>query len=489
MIESQKIVKECYTDSESEQYRLDHLHPQFSTELMSAAKEILSTNFVNGMRKNAAIAKKKFRKAYIELNGEELPESIDIDELASAVGFEYADKFYVISEANKQKLQEMVFAAVDVGNRVMFYEEIYQNHLDFMTETGVFSADLLKTVLKRILPNMRYRRTFFSPGDDDSLEKDIINCYGNAPMRTYEEIKARLLYADLLQIRLVCSRSSKFVWAREETYALTDRIQLSQSDIKRSSDIISRDIENQGFSVFQRILISESTEWNPGVPEVAVREAMYIKCFAPFYERNRSIITLPGVSFSAPMVMTEYCKNLREATLSELQAYEEDLTDKSVYFLSAAYATMLRVDRDHFVSLDAVEFDVCAIDDALSLFVQDGIVPLGSVRSFTSFPEVDGYPWNLFLLDSFCRHKSVRFRTMGGPARSRPVGAIFPVRMQFDSYEALLVRVAAESGLTLHVEDVGEYFTKNAYTLRRIETSWIVNRAQEIRNQEGTVDV
>ena len=165
------------------------------------------------------------------------------------------------------------------------------------------------------------------------------------------------------------------------------------------------------------------------------------------------------------------------------------MTDRSLYGLSAADDTMIRVDKERFVSFDAIEFDVHAVDEALSLFVQGKIVPLGSVRSFTSFPEVDGYTWNLFLLDSFCKHKSLRFRTMGGPAKSRPVGAIFPIQMQFDSYDALLAEVAATSGLDLYTDDVGGFFTKNAYTLRRIETSGIVSRAQEIRIQEGIANV
>ena len=482
-------LSQCDFDSISSASADPPKSQQFSVELLSATEKVLSVNFVNGMRKNATIAKKKFKNAYLELTGEEFPESIDVDELVSAVGFEYADKFYAVSEADRQEIQKRITAAVEAGNRVMFYEEVYQHDLDFMTRAGIFSPDLLKAVLKQILPDMQYMRASFSPGDHNSLEQDVINCYGEELMRTYSEIKARLPYTDLYQIRLLCSRSSKFVWAREETYALTDRIQLSSADIRSSLDVVSQDIATQGFSMFQRITVSESAELNPYVTEAAVREALYIKHLAPLYERKRSIITLPGASFHAPAIMEDYCRSLREATLSELQAYEEQVTDRSLYGLSAADDTMIRVDKERFVSFDAIEFDVHAVDEALSLFVQGKIVPLGSVRSFTSFPEVDGYTWNLFLLDSFCKHKSLRFRTMGGPAKSRPVGAIFPIQMQFDSYDALLAEVAAKSGLDLYTDDVGGFFTKNAYTLRRIETSGIVSRAQEIRIQEGIANV
>lgn len=468
---------------------MDELSAQFPTELLSAAEAILSSGFANGMRKNAVIAKKKFRKAYLDLTGKELPGSVDIDALASAVGFEYADKFYTVSEANKQEMRKLVSTAVSIGRRVIFYEKFYQRHLDFMTKAGIFSSDMLRVILKQILPNMRYRRAFFAPTDGDSLEQDIVNCFGEASMRTYDEIKARLVYADLSQIRKVCSYSNKFVWAKDETYALSDRIRLSQADIDQSLDIIARDVDRQGFSVFQRICVSKSMEWNPDMPEPAVREALYVKHLAPLYVKNRSIITPPGASLTAPTIMMEHCKGLREATLSELQAYEEELTDRSTCSLYAAYETMIRVDQDHFVGLDTIAFNVHAIDDALSLYVQGKVIPLVSVKSFTSFPEVDGYPWNLFLLDSYCRHKSLQFRAMGGPAKSHPVGAIFPIQMRFDSYNDLLAQAAAESGLALHGDSVAEFLTQNAYTLRRIETGEIISKAQEIRLQEDIVDV
>lgn len=465
------------------------LPSRFSAELLSAAKTILSSNFGNGMRKNSNIAKKTFRKAYLNLTGGELPESVDIDELASVVGFEYADKFYMVSESNKQEIRKLVFAAVDSGNRAIFYEEFYQHHLNLMTKAGIFSSGMLSAVLKQALPDMWYGDSFFAPADDDNLEKDIVNCFGKATMRSYGEIKDRLIYADLSQIRRRCSCSDQFVWAKDETYALTDRIRFSQSDIDRSLEIISQDVEKKGFSAFRRISVAESMDLNPGVTEAAVREALYIKYLAPLYAKNRSIITRTGAALTAPMIMAEHCKSLRETTLSELQAYEEELTDKSTCSLDAAYQSMIRVDRDHFVCLDAIDFDIRAIDDALSLYVQNKIVPLGSIRSFTSFPETDGYPWNLFLLDSFCKHKSLRFRTMGGPAKSRPVGAVFPIQMRFDSYSDLLAQAAAESGLELRAESVAEFFTRNAYTLRRIATGDIISKAQEIRLQEDIADV
>ena len=73
---------------------------------------------------------------------------------------------------------------------------------------------------------------------------------------------------------------------------------------------------------------------------------------------------------------------------------------------------------------------------------------------------------------------------MGGPAKSKPVGAIFPAQMRFDGYDDLLARVAAESAVPLDADVVSRYFTDNSYTLRKIDATGIATRAQQIRLQE-----
>ena len=456
----------------------------YSSELLAVTETIITTCFVNGMRINASIAKKKFKSAYLELTGVELPESIDIDDLTASVGFEYSDKIYAVSEENKAHIRELISAAFQSGNHVIFYEEMYVQNEHFMSTAGIFSSDLLKTILKQMLPAFRYKRSCFSESDGDSLDTDIATCFEGKLILSYNDIKKMLPYADMGQIRFVCSRNSKFVWAKEETYALAEKLRLAEPDIVVANNTIADDIKKHGFSVIQRISAPISMDMNPEVPEIALIEAIYSLHIAPSYERKHSIITLPGASFSPSEVMSEYCKNLSEATLAELHEYEDELTSKTTYSLGAAYAEMIRVDKQRFVSRESVPVNVEAIDTALSLFVQNKIIPLISVNSFTSFPEIPGHTWNLYLLDSYCKHFSTQFCSMGGPAKSKPVGAIFPAQMRFDGYDDLLARVAAESAVPLDADVVSRYFTDNSYTLRKIDATGIATRAQQIRLQE-----
>lgn len=456
----------------------------FSSKLLEVAESILITHFPNGMRKNANIAKKRFQMKYFEITGEEIKNEIDIDKLVASIGYEYNNKIYAISQESKETIKALIKVAIEHGNKVIFYEEFYRQNLSLMTKAGIYSADLLRNVLKGIMPELYYGRLSFAPSRMDSLENDIIACFDDDFILTYSEMKSHLKYADMEQIKIVCSRDYRFVWVKEETYALTEKIDLSTLDIEETKNVIEKDIVNQGFSVMQRICVSKSIEMNSDIPESALRYAIYNLHLAEKYERKGTIITLPGFSFSAPKVMEDYCMGIQEATLEELMVYEKELTDNTRYSLISAYETMLRVDKGYFVGLDTVNFDIQAVDNAIALFVQDNIVPLKSVTSFTSFPETEGVTWNLFLLDSYCKHKSIRFHSMGGPAKSKPVGAIYPSTMGIGSYDDLLVQVVAKDNIKLDADTINTFLTRNAYTLRKIDTRGIIKKVQEIRIRE-----
>lgn len=456
----------------------------FSPKLLEIAEFILITHFSNGMRKNANIAKKRFRMKYVEMTGEEIKSEIDIDKLVASIGYEYDNKIYAVSIESKTTIKTLIKAAMEQGNKVIFYEEFYRQNLSLMTKAGIYSAELLKNVLKGIMPELYYGRLSFAPSRMDSLENDIIASFDDELMLTYYEMKNRLKYADMEQIKTACSRDYRLVWVKEGTYALTEKIDLSTLDIEETTNVIEKDIASQGFSVMQRISVSKSIEMNPNISESALRYAIFNLHLSEKYERKGTIITLPGFSFSASKVMEDYCMGIQEATLEGLMAYERELTDKTIYSLSAAYETMLRVDKDYFVGLDTVNFDIQAVDNAIALFVQEDIIPLKSVTSFTSFPQTEGLTWNLFLLDSYCKHKSIRFRSMGGPAKSRPVGAIYPSTMKIASYDDLLVQVVAKENIKLDADNINAFLTENAYTLRKIDTREIIKKMQEIRIRE-----
>ncbi len=270
----------------------------------------------------------------------------------------------------------------------------------------------------------------------------------------------------------------------DEIYALSEKISLSESDIENARKSIEEDITENNFSKLGGIDVYESECMNPGINASALQTLLFDRYLSKDYDRKRSIITRKGMEVRVYDVMKEFCLEHEQISVNEIEAYERDISGSFTYGLSAAFDSMIRVDKETFVHNDMVSFDIEATDYAISTYVQAGVFPLADIKSFTSFPYIDGFPWNSFLLDSFCNHCSKKFRSMGGPAKQDIIGAIYPIHMAFESYTSLLAKAAADSGLELTEKTIGDFFSAHKYWLRKSKLNEVLATAQELRLKE-----
>ena len=147
--------------------------------------------------------------------------------------------------------------------------------------------------------------------------------------------------------------------------------------------------------------------------------------------------------------------------------------------LKAAYENMIRVEKNLFVNDSLISFDVRAVDDALTSFVQGKIIPLRSVTSFVGFPALQGYSWNLFLLESFLRKYSQKYFYDTSTANSSNVGAIYPKSMNLEDYLDVQSSVILQENIPLEKAAVENFLSAQGYRSRRFAkaTERVIARA------------
>lgn len=233
---SYEDVNITYTKGNKDQMeallKVQNIRTVFSAELLSIAGTIISDIFPNGLRKSSQIARKKFAAAYKNTTGRDFQDNIDLDALALQVGLEYEDKIYVPSKETKEFLKKLIDNIREQEYRLVYYEELYNAFSEQLSADKIFSAEMLKRVLEAVAPEMVFYKTYACFSKNDSLVDDIIRAYGNDIYIDYHEIKSRLPYVDLYQIRLTCSRSPEFVSMGDEVYALSGKIYLSKNDVE-----------------------------------------------------------------------------------------------------------------------------------------------------------------------------------------------------------------------------------------------------------------
>lgn len=160
---------------------------------------------------------------------------------------------------------------------------------------------------------------------------------------------------------------------------------------------------------------------------------------------------------------------MQHGTLSfrDLCDFERELTDSVYAGVEVANDVMIRIDYDTFVSNKAISFDIDATDRAISLFATNDVVAIKDVTSFTSFPYVQGAPWNLFLLESFLRHFSRKFTYQSLKANSSNAGAIVRKNANFPDYIAVLAHAVVQNGVPIDKDSVGNFLSAKGYIARR----------------------
>lgn len=292
-------------------------------------------------------------------------------------------------------------------------------------------------------------------------------------------------------IKLALSRSDRFVWSSPETYAQVDLIELDPAEI---SDIVNRIfplIRDEGYFSLAQLPIEESCGLNPQVSSSAVRDAIYNRYMSNEFTRNGLIVKRQGIHLTTYQLMETWLKGLDQVTLTEVEDYECELTGHHAMLgIIAASNTMVRIDHDHYVSDASIQFNVDAVDYAISLFAGNRIIPITAITSYTSFPDVPGYNWNLYLVESFLRRFSKRFTIDGSPAQMSYVGGISSSDRHFANYEDRLAHAVIQDGIILTEEAIGRYLTERKYILRRSETvRKTLDRARILNEQRGDSSV
>ena len=458
-----------------------------SDNVKAAVISILEERFPNGIRSNSTIDINKLKNFYREVIGKEISPEIKIPLLLNIIGIRHGDKVFVISSSGKKGLIELINHLVAGDHRVFYYDEFYDIHTDYMQEIHIFSAELLKTVLISFLPSLHYSRVYFSVTSSVSLESEVLRCYETAVCLSFEQLKEKLPYAPLDKIKQVLAQNSYYIWVRKGVYTHTSKLEIDKDEQQAIGWKIEEEIADHGYISLTTIDVLDNLGLNPEMSETAVKNGLFQVCFADQYEKRGNIITSKGTSLDSVAVFKDYCLTHDRLTLDQLMRFEKEIYGRvHSRSLFVAYDTMIRTDKDTFVSDYKIRFDTDTIDNALDLFVHRDVIPLQAVTSFTSFPYIDGYKWNLYLLESYCKRFSKRFMYQCLSVNSMNVGAVFRRSAGFEDYLDVLATAIAVSNIELNDKVVGDYLFEKRYVAQRTSAvSKVVAKARVLR--EGRI--
>lgn len=450
------------------------LHSEMSPPNDSFAEkliQILSMRFPNGYRLDSPIELTRFRSFAAEaldkdisLSDEELKKRI------SACGTTYDGKVYAVPTQAEERIKELVEKCFADGAQAIFFAEFYAKNENWLFGGSIVSEEMLIIILRKLFPKLSFTQAYFGYTDvsvSSVLESEILRVWGDAVLLTYNEIAERLKYIPIARIRSVLGQNKDFIWNSRETFSHISMIDITDEERDAICTAARYECNTRGYASFANLPVAEIEARNEVLSISAVHSAVFQICLLNEFTENGKIVTRKGDKLNAFEIMMDYCRTIEKCSLDDLMNYAKALTgdsDRKIP-MEAGNTVLVRIDIDTYISDKYVRFDVDAVDAVIELFINGNYLPLKSFTTFGAFPDC-GQAWNLFLLESYCRRFSKKFRFDSLSVNSQNIGAIIRGNYRLE-YTEVMADAALTAGVRLTDSAMGDFLLNSGYIGRR----------------------
>lgn len=433
---------------------------------------VLEKKFKYGININSPIEIMRFKKYYAIENGKTI--TFDDKSLVSMIrsqGFEFNGKVFIIAENNLSALFEAVDCALSHNTTIIYYNDYYEMHEEWLNSIGVFSAEMLRAVLE-LKKNIYIFRNNYFLGNGESgteiiaIERNIKRMWGDTFLRKVSDLYNQFKYIPVEKIKWVLSYSNYFIWNSFETYFYVNNFRISENQMHSLIERVFEGCSINGSISFDDLDLGELYNDNYEISESAMYDSVMF-LLGPEFEKNNKMISKKGCSLNAKSAIKEYCKDKERCTLKELEMVMESVVGikRHAEIVSAANDVMVRVNHNTFVKDCLITFNSDQIDSILEDMIMGDAVGLKEISSFALFPYC-GVAWNLFLLESYCRRFSKKFRYECVTPNSKNAGAIVKKESPL-SYHELMIESLAKASITLSEKESLDYLVSTGYLSRR----------------------
>lgn len=448
--------------------------------------EIIKANFTNGIHDDFIDTTKVSKIYSINYPNENISQDLIVRVIHNN-GIETRGRFYFVEDREVESIRRLLDDLLQ-QYFLVFYSVLLEKHLNLFSSLHILSHYVLKKILQETCSDFFYFSEFCSANKLMRLDYAISQIFmPSEKSLSLKDLQDKLPYVPPEKILEVLKDSKRYLTTNTGKFLPVANIKFDLDEINSINQQLSSNVDANGYDLGDCELFS-TFALNPDLREKDLLNLIYEKFFSRDFIKRGKRLFRKGVPFKEKRSTTQMMR-LRnfisvqdELSVEKLFAFADDLGINQHAALCVSLDSMVRVTKNLFVRDSLICFDVAAIDDSLDSFVQNKIIPLRAVSSFTGFPSVENYSWNLFLLESFLRKFSQKYSFDTSAANSLNVGAVYPKSMNFLDYAQLQASVILQEKLPLEESAVENFLIKNGFRAKRIDkaTKRIIALAQEI---------
>lgn len=462
---------------------------------------VLMMRYQNGMKFDS-IDLENFRETYSDIIGDEL--SLTDKKLEICLrkcGVLFKDRVFpaegIINNSVKDKLMDYISSSFANGKQVLYYKAIYSDLSDaFDTCFNLTDEMMLKPYLEYICEpgDFYFAEEYLSKEKhvkiDHSAEIEEFMLSMGKPL-SYDEIYAGLSHVSKEVIYREIKTNPNIVLNEKEHYYHYGMFECSSEDADRILKYISNDIEEDGYCIWSHVFVKiQETmplflENNIYLSSLGIRNAI-AKKLSGRYSFDSEVICTCGQALNMSAVYRLYGQHHVPFSDDDIYEFAKEVSGGCIYFDSLSENTV-RVSKHLFVAKENIEFDVEAIDRALTTYFATGYMMIKDIDSFLVFPNV-GFEWNVFLLESYLMYYSSEYAlSNNGRSLNNVAGAVVRKGSGYDDFVDVCADVLANSDCPLTKQKALDYLAELKLLTRRSYSKMdsALVKARQIRNRKG----
>lgn len=394
-----------------------------SDEIRDKYGPILMQEFEEGYCIGDYMHRMRFRSAYEEKYSGELDKTADeIENILKKIGQVRGERIFYSDGTESTVLSDMyedIREKFDNGATAVYYECLYDNYSERLaTEMSIYSADTLRSAIQgdaKFPKEYRAMKSYIAKYgiDADSnaeVRKVLQSCH--VPV-TSKEIQTKLRHIPLDKIKLALRQIPDSAHIDESTYFYAPNFYISseekialiramRSAISANGFLVAKDLRD----IFRTACPSSAMD-SEQYKDSGIRNILKVLLRDEF-EFSSSVITEKGVQLDYGQLFENYAADRERVTLNELLELKKKLGSPVIYW-NSVFKEMIRISKTEMVRKGTVRFDIAATDRVLEEMYPDEYTPLKDITLFLSLPPAS-VRWNGFLLESFLREYSEKFR-------------------------------------------------------------------------------
>lgn len=457
-------------------------------------REILVHHFSNGIDIEKLIDMIRFKQFYLTDYGVELMvDDNEIKNVIQSMTIKFEKKYYVVSQEIKDKVTNLLIDILNDSYKIIHIEMLYNTNLDLFESNSILNYKMLIVIVREILslnkdkfPNVVIKGEYISLmpklSELSIIEEEIMRVWGEKVLQTVDELTNKLPYILLSKMKYALAYSDFFQWNSKDTYANSKFFICSDDELQKISIYVKEKCLKDGNVAMDSIPLDTVFIDNYELSSSAIFDFIYLKLKNDF-ERKANVLSFYGENDDVEKQIERYCKKHAECTINDIGDIMRKAIGRVDLWRVVEYTNhyMIRIDEDHFVADDKVNFNAIKIDSVLDEIVRGEFIGIKEIVTYVRFPQCE-YPWNAFLLESFIRRFSDTYKYLSLSSNSKNIGAIVR-KINKDDYHMILAKAIARSSVALNKDEIYDFLVEMGYlgrrTYKRIEE--LIMNAKNIR--------